>query len=442
MTRVIAAAAFVLLASNLARGQAAGEPAPIPLTLQEAIERGLATSHRLAEASARGDMAQAAVAQRHAAALPQVAGRAGYMRTNHVDEFGLLLPNNQLRIIYPDVPNNYQARLDLQWPIYTGGRVDALESAAQAEADAAGHDLESARADLRLEITRAYWALVTATASQRVVDQSVSRMSAHLADVQNQLDVGLIPPSDVLNVEAQASRQRMLSVQAHSLRDVAEAQLAYLVGAPPGTPVTAASALELPSAPADPATALFETAQRLRAERAALKSRLSAAGERIKAAAAGRKPTVAVGGGVDYARPNPRIFPREDAWKESWDAGVNVSWPLFDGGRARADLAEATAATRAATERLAEFDRALDLELRQRAREAGSSRAAIVAAEDAVRAATEARRVIGERFGAGVATNTDVIDAQIALLQAELDRTQAVAAALLADARLARALGQ
>ena len=44
-----------------------------------------------------------------------------------------------------------------------------------------------------------------------------------------------------------------------------------------------------------------------------------------------------------------------------------------------------------------------------------------------VRSATEARRVIGERFTAGVATSTDVLDAQVALLQAELDRTQAVA---------------
>ena len=441
MTRIIAAAAFVLLASDTARGQSPAGQAPIAITLQEAIERGLAASHRLAEASARGEIAQAIAAQRHAAALPQVAARAGYTRTNHVEEFGVPLPNNQLRIIYPDVPNNYQSRLDLQWPIYTGGRLDALERAAQAEAAAAARDLEAARADLRLEISRAYWALVTATESQRVVEHSVTRMDAHLADVRNRLAAGLIPPSDVLTVEAQASRQRMLSVQAHSLRDVAEAQLVYLIGAAPGTPVAAASALELPAPPEADGT-LFETAQRQRAERAALDARVSAAGERAKAARAGRKPTIAIGGGVDYARPNPRIFPRQDAWQQSWDASINVSWPVFDGGRARAEAAEAAAARRAASERLAEFDRALDLELRQRVREADSSRAAIAAAEDGVRAATEARRVIGNRFAAGVATNTDLIDAQVALLQAELDRTQALAAMRLAEARLARALGQ
>jgi outer membrane protein len=151
---------------------------------------------------------------------------------------------------------------------------------------------------------------------------------------------------------------------------------------------------------------------------------------------------VAVGGGVDYARPNPHIFPREGAWRPSWDASVNVNWPLFDGGRARSEIAEAAASARAVEERLADFDAALVVEIRQRVTEIVSARAAIDAASDAVRSAAEARRVLGDRFAAGVAMSTDVLDAQVALLQAELDRTQAVATAHLADARLARALGQ
>ena len=45
-------------------------------------------------------------------------------------------------------------------------------------------------------------------------------------------------------------------------------------------------------------------------------------------------------------------------------------------------------------------------------------------------------------FAAGVAASVDVVDAQVALLQAGLDRTQAIAAARLAEARLDRALGK
>ena len=70
------------------------------------------------------------------------------------------------------------------------------------------------------------------------------------------------------------------------------------------------------------------------------------------------------------------------------------------------------------------------------------ARASIEAADAGVRAATEARRVLAERFSAGVATNTDVLNAQVALLQAELDLTRARANAELAGARLDRALGR
>jgi outer membrane protein len=449
MKRVVRIAAAVtaaaLLSADLrAQSTATAQPqdlAPLRLSLDEAIRRGLETSHRIGEAVARGDAAEAIAGERRAAALPQISAQAAYTRTNHVDEFGILLPNNQLRVIYPDVPDNYRTRLDLQWPIYTGGRLDALERAARIDATASADEIATARGDLTLEITRAYWALVTATESLRVVQESLISVDAHSRDVRNQLAAGLVPPNELFTVEAQASRQRMLSVQARGTRDVTEAELARLVGAAPGTPIEALAAFEA-AAVAAPFDVMVDTARQQRPERAALVKRVSAASERRRAAAAGTKPTVAVGGGVDYARPNPRIFPREAAWRTSWDAGVNVNWPLFDGGRTRSEIAEAAASARAVEERLADFDASLTVEIRQRLTEITSARAAIEAATDAVRSATEARRVLGDRFAAGVATSTDLLDAQVALLQAELDRTQAVAGAHLADARLARALGR
>ena len=87
-----------------------------------------------------------------------------------------------------------------------------------------------AEGDLRLEIARAYWTLVAADEQLRVVDESLARTHAHLSDVRNQLDAGLIPPNDVLAVEAQQSRQELLTIQARANRDVAEAELGRLTG--------------------------------------------------------------------------------------------------------------------------------------------------------------------------------------------------------------------
>jgi outer membrane protein TolC len=121
-------------------------PLPPRLTLAEAIARASATSHRLGELAARRSTAAAIVGQRGAAQNPVLSAQLGYQRTNHVDPFGFLTATG-FHLIYPDVPDNYHSRLELQWPIYTGGRLEALERAARAEATATGHELASARAD-------------------------------------------------------------------------------------------------------------------------------------------------------------------------------------------------------------------------------------------------------------------------------------------------------
>lgn len=413
----------------------------IELSLDDALTRALANSHRIEEARARSEVAEAVVGERHAATRPQIAAVAGYTRTNHVDEFGILLPNGQLRVIYPDIPDNYRARLDVQYPLYTSGRLEAMEQASRLEATATARDGDTTTVDVRLDVTRAFWNLVVQRESQRVVDESLARMSEHLRDVRNQYDAGLVPPNDVLTVQAQEARQRMLSIQAKTTAEVAEADLARLVGAVPGSHIVPLAVLAPPAVNAT-IDALVADARSNRPERKALEQRMAAAESRGRAAQAGRRPVVALAGGVDYARPNQRIFPRVGDWRESWDAGVNVSWPVFDGGRVKAEVAEASAGVRVLQARIAEFDSIVALEIRQRLSELEASRAALEAADVAVRAATEARRVVGERFGAGVATSTDVVDAQVAILQAQLDRTQAIAAARLAEARLNRAVGR
>ena len=162
--------ALLLAATCARRGAQRRRRRPARVTLDEALARAAANSHRLGELRARESAAGAVLDQQRAADLPIVSAQAGYQRTNHVDEFRVL-QLGRVQVLYPDVPDNWRARLDMQWPIYTGGRTKALEQAAAAEHSATGKDLESARADLRLETTRAFWALVTATESVSVVER-------------------------------------------------------------------------------------------------------------------------------------------------------------------------------------------------------------------------------------------------------------------------------
>jgi outer membrane protein len=433
-----------------AANSAFAQTAPLRLTLEDAIARGIAASHRLEEMGARQDAARAIEDQREAAARPQLAALASYTRTNHVEEFSVPNASGGVRVIYPDVPDNIRTRIDLQWPIYTGGRLQAFTRAAGAEAEAAGQDRETARADLKLEITRAFLAALTARASVDVVRQALERTGAHLTDVRNQLSVGLVPPSDVLTIEAQQAHQRMLSIEAESLVKTTGAELKRLIGVDQDVAVEPLAGgmvgiVIAPPRPGDssaPTKAAMDELRANRPERKSLLFRITAAEERVTAASAGSLPVLTAIGGYDMARPNPRIFPIQERWKPSWDIGVNVRWALFDGGRVRAETAEAAATRRATEARLRDFDAGVEVEARHRMAELESAAAAIDAAGVGFRAATEARRVIAERFRAGVATNTDVLTAETALLQAELDLTRARANGELAGARLQRTLGR
>ncbi|HTM35070.1 MAG TPA: TolC family protein [Vicinamibacterales bacterium] len=426
------------------------QPGAVRLTLAEAVTRAFETSHRLAESQAREEGARATVQVRQAASRPSAAATAGYSRTNHVVPFGFPTPDGRLNILYPDVPDNFSSRVGAQWPIYTAGRLDALERAAFAEANAAGADIDTTRADLRFEVTRAYWAVATSREAVRVLQESVSRADAQVRDARQRLDVGLVPPSDVLTFEAQRSSEELQLIEATNQLESTLIDLRRLIGAEPAAVIELADSLDSPegtvpmtNVKSEAETApLVAEALKQRPELRALAFRFEGAQAREVAASKGRRPNFALGGGYDFAKPNPKIFPREDIWQTSWDVSLNMSWNIFDSGRTKAEVAEAIAAGRAIEARQKELDAVVSAEVRQRLLDLKSSQAAVRASETGVRASAEARRVLAERLAVGVATTTDVLVAQEQLLDAELARARALASVRLAEARLQRALGR
>ena len=84
----------------------------------------------------------------------------------------------QVLDLYPDIPGNGRARIDLHWPIYNGGRSDALERAARAEVDAIGQDRPAAQAYLKLEICAPIGPSRTANAWVRVLTEALTHEGA------------------------------------------------------------------------------------------------------------------------------------------------------------------------------------------------------------------------------------------------------------------------
>ncbi len=424
-----------------------GQPgAPLPLTLEEAIERGLSRAPVVAEARAREQAARSQMDAGTALKFPSLTASAGYLRTNHVTPFGFTQPGGTFNVIFPDIPSNYRVRLEAAIPLYLGGRPDAAVAAAESEARAAEADRRAAEADVRLSVTTAYWRAVTAGEAVRVRERALARTEAWLSDVGVRVEVGLLPPNDVLSARAERARQVVQLIEARSAAAIAAVDLAQLVGADVGTAFDLRSAVgdadeEAQALAALPPDRLLAASRERRGERVGLEARADALRATARGASAAIRPQVAAVAAVEPSRPNRRFVPPTDTWDTGWDLGVNVSWTFFDGGRARAEEAAANAQAAAVGERVREFDDRLAVEVRRRQLDLETARAALEAVAEGVAAAAEARRVLAERFAAGVATSTEVQDAEVALLDAELQQTNLQASLRLAEARLVRTVG-
>ncbi len=154
------------------------------------------------------------------------------------------------------------------------------------------------------------------------------------------------------------------------------------------------------------------------------------------------RPQANLSGGYDYANPNPRILPLEARWKSSWSIGANLSLSLFDGGRTAAAAAQIEAQADALGHRLEDLERHIRLEVTQRQLELSTARQAVAVADRGLDSARENVRVARDRYHEGVIPSSELLDAEVALLRAGLDRANALAQVRLALANLDRALGR
>jgi outer membrane protein len=436
---------LLTLASSDARAQETGPPA-LRLTLAEALERARSTAPSLEQARALERGARAEIDVVRASRRPQVELTAGYTRQSDVPELVLALPGAPPRTIFPNIPDNLRSRIGGAVPLYTGGRMAALTRAAEHEANASGGDVHAADADLRLETTSAYWGLVTARESERVLAESLVAYEAHLTDARHRQEAGLSARNEVLAVQVERDRAELARLRAGNAADLAEANLRRLVGAPPATRLELAEPLAEPEdTVADSEAgleALVQEAWTRRPERAALQARIAAGEARVQVENAARRPQVSMTGGIDYANPNRRILPPSADWNDSWDLSLNVSWSVFDGGRRAAAVKRARARTDALRQQAEDVDRRIRLQVTQRHLDLQAARRALEVAVRNVAAARENSRVASERHQAGVIASSERLDAEVLLLRASLDQTEALADQRVARAALLRAIGR
>ena len=434
---------------------AAAQEAPAPgaagvvrLTVDEAVTRAVAVSPRLLRLSALETAAEAQARGARAERWPQVDLGAGYTRRSEVPELAIFAPTSdparpvERIVVFPNIQDNWRLRAGVALPLFTGGRIADQITAAEQGRSAAGEDLRAGRADLVLETKNAYWSLVTARETERVLRQALRAYAAHLSDARNRERFGMAARNEVLAVEVECFRSELERLRAEAEADAADANLQRLLALDPATHVEPSEPLAAAPTPRPELAVLVAEAQAARPERRATAARVAAADAVAGAERGARLPQLALSGGYSYANPNRDIVPPTADWNDTWDIGVGLSWSVFDGGKRSASEARARAQADAVREQLRELDRAIRLEITERVLELRTAEARLAVAERSVVSAAESRRVAADRYREGVIPSSELLDAELAQERAELARTQSHALLRLAAAGLDRAVGR
>ena len=198
----------------------------------------------------------------------------------------------------------------------------------------------------------------------------------------------------------------------------------------------------LPAPPKYNIGALLEEAKGNRVELKALGYRVEAGEAGIRAANSGWLPSVYLTGNLYYNRPNQRILPALDKFKETWDVGVSLNWDLWNWGYTSSQTTIAEQAKIQAETTLAQLKEAIEIDVYQNYLSLNSIYEKVEVSAQSVSQAKENYRITAEKYGVQLETSTELIDSEVALLQAKTNYSNALIDFELMRIRLEKSIGR
>ena len=278
--------------------------------------------------------------------------------------------------------------------------------------------------------------MLAAAAGRRSAEAAAASARADRELAGNRRDAGLVTDADVLQLDLHVSRTREQEIRAAADERVARAQLNALIGEPLDTPWTLDARVVARAIDTADVAALEAEALKNRPEvvMAALNEDLARAAR--SSARAAFLPQVSVQAGWEV---NGASFgSRESSWVIGGLARIN----LFRGFADRARISETTALVERRTLDRQQTETMVRVDVRSAIARLDAARATDVVATAAVTQAVESRRIIRDRYEAGLADITALLRASEAVVQAEAQQVAAQAAVLTETASLLRALGR
>ena len=479
----------LLLLTALVLGLAARAPAQTPaaraLSLEEAL--GLAEGESESVGLARAEVSRAEGERRRARSgyFPQLSGAASYTRTLR-SQFSALqdgeddgpaapppescptfVPQPGLPVgerldsleaavacastsdpfaAFSDLPfgqeNAYRFGLSFSQTLFTGGRLRGQSQAAQAGVRSANLGLTSARAQILLDVTSAYYDAALGDRLVVIAEQTLELADTTLGQTQLAREVGNLSEFDLLRARVTRDNQRPIVIQRRSERDLAHVRLKQLLNLPQAQPLALTTTLGDTAAVRAPGidglvTAPGDTAAASRLPVRQADEGVASQEGLLKAARAQRLPQVSLTS--DYAE---IAYPSDGSpfgtsYFSDWTVAVGLQLPLFTGGRIRGDTEVARANVEQARLRARQTRELAQVDARDASLQLDAATAAWEASTGVEEQASRAYQIAEVRYREGISTQTELNDQRIQLAQAQVNRARAARDLQVAKTRLA-----
>lgn len=467
-----AACAAVLVPRAGAQGAAPGDT--VAISIESAIDAAVNRSEEVRLARSQVRLAEAQVGNARAGAFPQLDARVAYTRTfaspfqmsftlpdslkfepdstktiaervKYLEDKTPLAGLGGLGQLFGNLPfgqaNSYTAALSGSQPLYTGGRLGAAVDIAKAFLDATRLNLREQTADIELQVRSAYYRARLALELVTISQAALAQAQRFLSSERLRREAGTGSELDVLRSEVSVANLQPQLIQAANAAELALLDLKRLTDIPLARPVVLTTPLDAPAqiAEVDTAAAFRQLSQR--AAVAAQEHQVEIREAQVRIARSGYMPNVNLS--VNYGR---QLYPSEmfkfnEEWRKDFYASLSVSVPIFHGGATRANVAAAQVAADQERLRLSQLREAVQLGYHSALGERERARSSIAARQLTVRQAQRVYDLTVLRYDQGMASQLEVSDSRLALLQARTNLAQAVADFHIANANLARAIG-
>lgn len=408
---------FLLLSAALtmALGQSAFAGETVALNLDDAMLRAFQTNPTVSIAQYELDSARASYnAARQSRGISISANhttqRGGY------DDAHEAAPGLWTK----GIGNNHANSLTASLPIFTGGKLSGTIKQAKANYQYNEVGVQRTYNEMRSTVTDGYFKMLQADNMQKLSAESVTRLEDHLKNVQAQYDVGVVAKVDVLRSQVELANAKQTLIQAENSYQVAEANMNKIVGLPMDTTLQLDNLLVYNAYDQNMDDCLAYAAEH-RPELMQAKYGVDAAKGALMVARSGHMPQVAASATQQWSDSN---WPGDEDGK--WGVGVNVSLNVFDTGVTLSKIHGAEADLKKAEETYRDTVNAVNLDVRSNYLGLREAEKRISTTKLAVEQADEDYRIAQLRYMSGVGTNTDVLDAQVALTQAKTNYTQAL----------------